>query len=246
MDNVGYVALSRAAMIERSTDITANNIANANTDGFRGKLAFFGEMVADTRANDQMRDMSYALDRGSFADLSEGPLTPTGNPLDLAIEGNAWFAFARNNGDIALGRNGNFMLDPEGNLVTSAGHAVLDAGGGPINIPAEAGGVNVAPDGTITGIDGEVIAQIGLFEAPGIENWQALDDLMQAPREGETPLVPALDARMAQGFSEGSNVNPILEMSRMIGQQRAFERAMNMADAADQLRRDTIKRLGNS
>lgn len=245
MDNVGYVALSRASMIERSTDITANNIANANSEGYRAKRALFGELVADTRAEGPMRDMSYSLDKGSYLDLAEGALTQTGNPLDLAIEGEGWFGFARTDGTQALGRNGSFVLDAEGNLVTAAGHAVLDLGGGPINIPAETGQISIAPDGSISGDDGEIIAQIGLFSAPGIENWQAMDGMMQSPRGGDTPLVPAIEARVAQGYSEGSNVNPIIEMSKMIELQRAYERSINLADAANNLRQDTLKRLAN-
>lgn len=246
MDNVGYIALSRAAMIERSTNMVANNIANATTDGYRAKQAQFAELVADSRTDDQMREMSYALDKGGYLDLREGDLAPTGNSLDVAIQGDGWFGFLRDDGQTALGRTGRFALDANGQLVTPAGHAVLDDGGAPIIIPPETGDIHIAADGSISGADGEIIAMLGVFEAPGIERWRSLDGMMHVPQEGPAPLNPAVDARLVQGFAEGSNVNPVLEMTRMITLQRSFEQTMNLADTANTLRRQTIERLGRA
>lgn len=246
MDNVGYVSLSRAAMLERVSDVTANNIANANAEGFRAKRASFETLVVDTQVETPTRMMAYAIDKGTYVDLSQGAMSQTGNQFDVAIQGDAWFGFQRSDGEIALGRGGALLRDLEGNLVTSEGHAILDIGGGAVNIPDGSGDVSIGKDGTITAAGGEVLGQIGLFEAPSVSHWQSLDGAMFKPREGETPLDAALNGEIAQGFVEGSNVNPVMEMTRMIRQQREFERSMNMADAADGLRKTTIERLGRS
>lgn len=244
MDNIAYLSLSQAAMLQRASDITANNIANASTAGFRAAKVSFGEMVVDTGSKDAMAPMSYALDRGTYTDVSQGAMTPTGNPLDIAVQGTGWLAYERLDGQTALGRDGNLTVNAEGDLVTSAGHRVLDIGGAPINIPLEAGAVSIARDGTIAGADGEVIGRIGVFDSPEASDWKRLDGGMLAPREGVPALVPALDSTISQGFVEGSNSNPVLDMTTMISQQRAFERAMNVAQKADELRGQSLQRLG--
>lgn len=243
-ENIGYVALSLAAREARWADVTANNIANANTGGFRSSSISFEELVVRTGAPGDMDKMSYSIDKGTYNDMSEGGLTQTGSPLDVAIQGDAFFGFLRTDGQLAIGREGNLALNLEGDLVTTSGHQILNVGGAPINIPPESGRVSIASDGTISGQDGAVIDRIGTFDEPDASRWQRLDGSMMIPREGEPALVPALESRVAQGFVEGSNVNPILEMTRMINLQRSFERAMNIANAAHELREETIQRMG--
>ena len=244
MDNVGNIALSHAAMMGRATDITANNIANANTDGFKAARISFEKMVIDTGSKDVMAKMSYGIDKGSWTDLSSGALLPTGNSLDMAIQGEGFFAYERADGRLALGRSGSFAVTAEGELATPTGARVLDIGGAPIQVPADGTEISVAADGTISA-GGQVIAQLGVFSQPGIAGWQHLDGGMMVPREGEIALTPVMDPRVLQGHSEASNVSPVLEMTRMIEDQRAFERAVNMADAANELRGKTIQRLGS-
>jgi len=246
MDNVGYIAISHAAALARATDLTANNIANANSNGYRASRISFDQMVVSTGSEDAMGKMSYSLDRNSYLDLTAGNITPTGGQLDVAIQGDTWFGYERLDGQIALGRDGNLALTAEGQLVTTQGHAILDIGGGPIEIPADAGDVVIGTDGTITSGDGDILGQIGVFAAQGAENWKRLDGGMIVPREGGTPLEPSLDPRVIQGHVEASNVSPIIEMTRMIDQQRAYERSMNLAEASDNLRKQTLQRLGRS
>lgn len=246
MDNVGYLAYSQAAKIGRAVDVTANNIANANTNGFRGSRVTFDSLIADTGTGDQMSEMAYSIDRGTYNDLTEGALVETGNPLDVAIQGDAFFAYERTDGRLAIGRDGNLSRTPEGELVTASGHRILNNGGAPINIPADSGPVSISLDGTVSTALNGVIDQIGAFAEPDAAFWQKLDGGMLAPREGDPALIPALDVAIRQGFSEGSNVNPILEMSNMIKQQRAYERAMGFADTANELRSQALQRLGRS
>lgn len=243
MDNIGYLAISRAALLQRATDISSNNIANANTDGFRASAAMFESLVVDTGADSDMREMSYAIDRGTYTSMDEGALQQTSNPLDVALTGDGWFGFVTQGGQTALGRAGSFILTAQGDLVTPSGDMVLDEGGAPINIPPGSGQVEIAQNGTITDEQGGEIARIGVFQAPDSRHWTQLGGGMMAPRDGVVDLVPVIEPRMSQGFVEKSNVNPVTEMTRMISFQRQYEAAMNLANAADDLRKQTLSRL---
>lgn len=243
MDNIGYLAMSRAVLLQRATDVTANNVANANTTGFRAASPVFESLVVDGGGEGDMREMAYAIDRGTFLDVTEGGLERTSNPLDVALTGSGWFGYLTEDGQTGLGRNGSFTLSAEGDLMTVSGHRVLDAGGAPITIPPGSGAVNIARDGTISDANNEVIARIGVFEAPDASSWAQLGDVMLAPREGPLNLVPALEPAMSQGFVEKSNVNPIGEMTNMISYQRQYESSMNLASTVDELRKTTLSRL---
>lgn len=246
MDNVGYLSLSHAATVERANDVRANNIANANTAGFRSARAVFEELVVDTKTDTPMEKMSYVLDKGTYSDASQGAVTPTGNPLDLALQGSGWFAYEMENGDKAIGRDGSLTTNAQGELITTSGRPVLDAGGAPIALPAESGEITIATDGTISLANGEIVAQVGMFDAPDATAYARKPGGMLAVPDGQWPLVPSVGTVMLQGFSEQSNVNPIIEMTQMIGLQRAYERSMTMADSANKLRASTIERLGRT
>jgi flagellar basal-body rod protein FlgF len=246
MDNVGYLALSRAAMLDRATDVTANNIANANTDGFRAARAAFEKMLVDTGTDGPTSEMAYAIDAGTWSDTSEGGIVATGNALDLAMQGDAWFSYQTEGGYTAVGRDGSFMKSQDGTLVTSAGHAVLDVGGAPVQLPAEAVDFSIAEDGTISTPDGAIVGQVGIFDAPQANTWaRDAGGMLRAP-DDQLPLVPSVEGRVIQGFVEQSNVNPISEITKLISLQRAYERTMSLADSADSLRKSTLQRLGRS
>lgn len=244
MENSGYVALSRAAMMERATDITANNIANANTVGFRATQPLFESLIVNTGAEGDAGRMAYAIETATVSDLTPGALVATGNPLDVALPGDGWLAYRTTQGELALGRDGQLALSAEGDLVTAAGDLVLDAGGAPITLPPDTGSMTIARDGTITAADGSILGQIGIFEEAGIAGWQHLRGALLTPREGEVTLTPALSPMLMQGHLEQSNVTPIAEMTRLISQQRAYERSMSMATVSDDLRKETLSRIG--
>lgn len=244
MENSGYVALSRAAMMERATDITANNIANANTVGFRASQPLFESLVVDSGASGDVGRMTYSIETGTVSDLTPGALLATGNPLDVALPGAGWLAYQTPDGQLALGRDGQLVLNPQGELVTAGGDLVLDVGGTPISLPADGGGLTIAKDGTVTASDGAVLAQIGIFDEPGLAGWQHLRGSLLVPREGQVALSPALEPVLLQGHLEQSNVSPIEEMTRLIAQQRAYERSMNLATVSDDLRKETLGRIG--
>ena len=244
MDTSNYLPLAAAAGLQRALEVTAGNMANATTTGHRAGRVVFENMLAQPPLGPDS-GLSYGRDRLSYADLGQGTLVNTGNLLDVALEGDAWFAYATPEGGVAYGRDGRLFMNAEGNVVTANGMAVLDAGGGALVLPPETGQPQIADDGTISTADGDVLGQIGRFSAPDIATWQRYGQSMFMPRDGlGADLEPAENARVLQGVLEHSNVNPVSEMVRMIEIQRAFDQNMAFAKNQDQLRSQTLGRLG--
>lgn len=242
MDTTGYLPLAAAASLQRGLDVTANNLANSSTAGYRAGRLVFEDLLTP---RDMAGSVGYGHDRLGYADTRPGTLSTTGNPLDIAIQGEGWFAYEAEGGRMALGRDGRFVTDAGGNLLTTSGRPVLDAAGGPIVLDLELGAPSIGRDGTISDATGANIGQIGLFAAPGIETWERIGEAMFVPRNGaETPLEPVETPVMIQGALEQSNVNPVAEMVRMIEIQRSFDQAMQVTQNHDTLRQATITRLG--
>ncbi|ETX16317.1 flagellar basal-body rod protein FlgF [Roseivivax halodurans JCM 10272] len=249
MDSVAYLPLSLAGALRRDLDVTANNIANADTAGFKRERVSFETYVQQSASVDRDEDVNFVVDRGSFLDTAQGALQHTGAPLDLALEGSGWFAYEGADGARSYGRDGRLSLDGQGNLVTLTGARVLDAGGAPIGLPpGDLGAVSVARDGTITGPDGAVVGQVGVFEIPDLQAYERQGaGMFAAPADRDTaPVLPAADTFIVQGAIEGSNVQPVIEMTRLMDIQRSFERAMKLTTTHDDLRRDSISRLGRA
>ncbi len=238
MDNPGYVTLTRQSGLLREMQVLAHNVANLSTTGFRREGVLFSEYVRRLEDDEATLSMAAANARQTF--LDQGTLSHTGGTLDLAIEGGGFFLLETPNGE-RLTRAGHFMRNAEGEMVNADGHRLLDAGGAPIFLPADAGPIGIARDGTIS-VAGEPLAQIGLV-VPGAD-WQLRRDggtLLQATED----LLPAEAAVLHQGFLEDSNVNPITEMARMIAVQRAYEAGQNFLEREDERIRTVVRTLGN-
>ena len=248
MDNSNYVALSLAQAMQRDLDVTANNIANANTAGFKGEHIVFESYLHDSADPQVTEDVSFVLDSGSYLDDRQGPLSETGNPLDVALLGKGWFSYRTPEGDMAYGRDGRFVTSPQGDLMPLSGSMVLDAGGGEIALPPGTGDVVISRDGTISTADGGVIAQIGVFDLPELQSLERIGNGMFVRAEGAAPAVQiaALETEVVQGSIERSNIEPVVEMTRLMEIQRAYERAVNLMTAEDDLRRDTLQKLGQN
>lgn len=247
MDNSNYVSLSLARTLERNLDVVSNNIANATTAGFKAERADFQDLVEKNLGAGGKDSVSFVQDAGSHIDPRPGALLKTGNPLDLAITGDGWFGYQAASGQTAYGRDGRLTIDAQGLLATASGAHILDTGGAPIAIPAETGGaLSVAQDGTITDAQGNAIGQVGLFSVPGIADGQRLGGGMIQPAAGSAPATAAENVTVTQGFIEQSNVEPVLEMTRMIAIQRAYERAMKLLEDDDSLRQQVLTQLGQT
>ncbi|MDO5658255.1 MAG: flagellar hook-basal body complex protein [Paracoccus sp. (in: a-proteobacteria)] len=236
MDNAIYAGLSRQSGLMREMRVIANNIANANTTGFRREGVIFAEHLATT--GDGRHGLSMAHARGRVLDLQQAGITQTGGELDLAIDGQGFFAVATGQGH-ALTRAGAFLLSPEGDLVTPDGLRVLDEGLAPVQIPPGTRAVHIGTDGTIAA-DGEPVGRLGLFEPPDPAGMIRRGGTLFAT---EARLTPSESARVRQGFLEDSNVDPIAEISRMIEVQRAYEMGQSLLDREDERIRATISAM---
>jgi len=237
MENATYSVLTRQSGLSNQMRVVANNIANLSTTGFRAEEVIFSEHIAALDRGNPSLSMATSSTRNTVT--AQGTLVQTGGPFDLAIEGEGFFLIETPDGE-RLTRAGSFTPNENGDLVTMDGHRVLDAGGAPVFVPQGAGPVGIAPDGTISA-GGQPIGQVGLvrpIEATGLVR----EDGVRFRAEGG--FEPAFDGRMMQGFVEESNVNPILEIGRMIEVQRAYELGQSFIDKEDERIRSAIRALG--
>jgi flagellar basal-body rod protein FlgF len=237
MDTPAYTALSRQQGLFREMSSVANNIANAATTGYRREGLIFAEMVEAAEVRGGSISMTSA--RGRMTSDVQGTLTLTGGPLDVAIEGEGFFAVETPGGP-RLTRAGAFSQDADGLLVTADGHAVLDAGGAPVFIPSDSGPVAIAPDGTVSA-GGQPVGQIGLFTVAEPQFMAREGQVMFVP---DSELLPSQTGTMKQGFLESSNVNPVSEIARMIMVQRQYELGQQFLSAEDDRIRGVIRTLG--
>lgn len=236
MENATYATLTRQSGLWSEMRVVANNIANASTTGYRAEGVIFSEYVRGLGPDDPSLSMAAARVR----DTSElqGGLSQTGGTYDLAIEGDGYFLIETPQGE-RLTRAGHFVTNENGDLVTPDGFPVLDAGGAPVFIPQGAGPVAIAPDGTISA-DGQPVGQIGLY-APA--------DPLGVIRENgvrfrsEAGVEPVIEGRMLQGWLEESNVDPVLQVARMIEVSRAYELGQSFLEREDERIRATIRDL---
>lgn len=241
MSNISYISLSQATALERNLNLTAHNLANANTAGFKALHPLF-ESVEDGSSG---TGISYVQDRGTYLDTREGALTPTGNPFDVALAGEGWFSFDIGGDEPAYGRHGRLVLDVDGQLKTSGGFPILDAGGGPVVLPDDIGpDVSITTGGAITDSTGAVLGNIGVFTIEQGANMLSLGGGMYQIPTGAAAPQPAETAQIKQGFVEGSNVQAVLEMTRLIDIQRAYENAVKLMNEDDGLTKGAIQKLG--
>ncbi|MDA1322989.1 MAG: flagellar hook basal-body protein, partial [Proteobacteria bacterium] len=170
MENAAYIGLSRQMTLRRELDIVANNIANADTTGFKVEQLMVGTEIGQRARNDAIRpSASFVLDNGVGRDFGQGTLRQTGRTLDFAVEGEgAFFVVQDGAGRQAYTRDGGFTTDPTGRLTTKQGQPVL-GGGAEIVLNPELGAPSVGADGTITQ-DGQIVGQMSVvrFGALGV------------------------------------------------------------------------------
>ncbi len=236
MDNAIYATLTRQSGLMREMRATANNIANSATTGFRREGVVFAEHVAALGRDAPSLSMADA--RGRVIDLTQGGITGTGGTFDFAIEGEGFFQID-DSGRPLLTRAGSFIPSPEGVLLTADGARVLDAGGAPIFVPPDATDVHMSADGTLSA-QGQAIAQIGVFR-PTDPNSLIHEGGTRFSFTGD--VEPAEGTQLIQGSLEDSNVNPVLEISRMIEVQRAYEMGQAFLDREDSRIKSVISTL---
>jgi flagellar basal-body rod protein FlgG len=243
---------------ETKLDTIANNLANSNTTGFKRQDAEFEDLlyqnlrapgtnqagnVAPTAVQVGAGTRVVATSR-SFA---QGPILQTGNPLDIAIEGNGFLSVQKREGEISYTRAGALKVDAQGRLATSDGLPVEP----PITIPAEASNVNVASDGTISAtMPGQrQPATLGQLQLVSFTNPGGLSaaghNLFDATAASGEPVPGRAGAEgrgtFMQGALEGSNVEAVTEMIGLIRTQRAYEINSKVISAADDMLRNATQ-----
>lgn len=223
-------------VLRTNMDIVANNIANMNTSGFRGQNPVFQEYISDPRYNDD--PLSFVQDYGQYQITSPGPVEQTGNPFHVAVNGPGFMGVEMPGGQTGYTRDGNFQKTREGTLVTSAGFPVMGQGG-PITIPASATEINIDERGVISDQNGP-IGQITVVE---FDNEQELEPVGNNVYTSENGGQPATQTRVAQGFLEGSNVNSVIEMTRMIEILRDYQSTQRLLQNEHERLRGAIQKL---
>ena len=235
-----YVAVSSQMALEKRMNTLADNVANSSTVGFRATEVKFNQLIGDTKP----AKVSFVSEGQEFLNTNNGGLKNTGNTLDFAIKGDAWFQIDTPGGT-ALSRDGRFTLTETGDLVTLRGYPVLDAGGAPIQLNAQAGDIKVGADGAIQQ-DGTQIAALGLYEADFSRGFTRYDNSAVIPTSAPEPVVDRFDVGVMQGYVEESNVNPVQEMSQLIMVSRAFENISALMRDSETSLDEAIKTLGGS
>jgi len=237
MENSIYIGLSRQMVLKTNMDIIANNVANINTPGYRGQNLIFQEFISDPRGQDDPLSFVYA--HGQYQVTGPGPVRQTENMLNVALNGPGFLGVQAPDGSIAYSRSGDFQIGPENTLVTAAGLAVADTGGSAITIPAGSSEISIDEKGNISNQDGS-LGQLMVVE---FDNLQELDPLGNNLYKTDAAPVPAENTKVLQGFLEGSNVKPIIEMTRMIDTLRTFQSVQKVLQSENERLRTAIQKL---
>jgi flagellar basal-body rod protein FlgF len=168
----------------------------------------------------------------------------TDNPLDVAVQGDGWLALQTPAGT-AYTRDGRMRMQPGGVLQSVGGYPVLDAGNSPITLDPDAGPVTIAQDGMITQ-GGRQIGAIGLFSLDNSAKLKRFDNSSVMPSKPATPVLDFTQNGVTQGYVEGANVNPLMEMEKLILLSRTFENVNSAINGSEASLKDAIKVLGGS
>ena len=245
MNNTMLIGLSRQVALQRELNVVANNVANVTTNGFRRRGAAFAEYVMPVARGDHMqtanRSLSFVVDDGTTLDTSPGPIEKTGNPLDVALRGDGFFAVQTPQGE-RYTRNGALALNADGDLVTMDGHPILSEQG-VLTFTAADGAITISGDGTVATQQG-VRGKLKVVKFADSHRLESLGgNLLDSP----VPAEPAgASARIESGALERSNVSPVAETARLIEVTRAYSSLASMIQRSDELRRTALTRLAET
>jgi flagellar basal-body rod protein FlgF len=241
-----YSALSGAIAQQRALDTAANNVANANTTGFRANRLMFGEVLARASANPAPDVLRYTEVTESRTITDPGFIKQTGNPLDLALQGDGFFVVQTPAGE-RYTRAGSFVADENGELRTPDGFPVLGDGGA-FTLPPNAREIVIDPTGTVQAVGSEANAEPMTLGQLKIVRFNDPSTLM---KEGATlfnssgqPVVADDQTTVLQGFLEGANVNAVAGMNELINVSRSFEAFQKVIQTFRQLDEQTAREVG--
>ena len=241
MQNTTNVALSRLTAQQRALDVTAGNLANATTMGYRAERLAFSDFLVKNRGRDVppgAETITFTQDRASWRDQQTGPITHTSNTFDIALVGDGYFQVETPRGP-RLTRAGHFELSATGNVVNSDGHALLDSNGQKLQLSTTDTHITISSDGAISSENGR-IARIGVVK-PNDPYRMKPEGGRLFSAEGQT--TPVEKPKMIQGAIEQSNVAPVVELTRMMRELREFEFTSKMVQAEGERQQTAIDKL---
>jgi flagellar basal-body rod protein FlgF len=252
MENASLIGLSRQVALERELDVLANNIANINTNGFKSDNSMFQEYLMPVARQNQFRGrdalLSYVHDRATWQDFGQGPLQQTGNPLDVAVDGDGFIVVQTARGE-RYTRNGAMQISATGQLVTSEGDAVV-GDNGPLQFQTGDHDIAISNDGTISVLNG---SNTTVSQIRGKIRLTSFADDQQLQKDGSsTFLAPATaqqtaatKVRLIQGTIEKSNVRNVVEMTRMIEVSRTYTAVAQMLQNQSDMHKSAIQQLAD-
>lgn len=245
MDRMIYIAASGVRSTMQRQEVLANNLANANTPGFRAETVAF--RVAPV-TGPGLPTRAFVAESTPGADFTPGVITTTGRPLDVAVQGQGFFAVQASDGNEAYTRNGGFQVSDQGLLQTLSGQLVL-GDGGPLSVPpnsvisiAADGSISAAPAGAAKNVS--PIGRLKLVNPPATDLARGGDGLFRMKDGAEAPVDQRV--RVAAGAIEGSNVNAVETMVGMITLARQFEMQMKLMQSADAAARKGTQLLASN
>jgi flagellar basal-body rod protein FlgF/flagellar basal-body rod protein FlgG len=246
------VGLSVQMALSRQLEIVSNNVANLNTNGFKSDHALFEEFLSPDARQELFQGndarVAFVHDRGAWHNLAQGPTQTTGNPLDVAIDGDAFLVVQTPSGE-RYTRNGAMQISSTGQLVNGEGMPILGENG-PITLQQSDRNIVISQDGRVSVNEGQSIitegfrgklrlvrfAQPQVLQKDGSNNFAAPDGVLPEP---------ATNARLQQGALEKSNVNGVLEMTRLIEITRTYTQVSNILQQQADMRRSAIQQLSD-
>lgn len=221
MDSGFYAACAGLRAQSQALEVSAHNLANLNTVGYRAQQTSFQSLLALARPFVpnvlNLATNNFGVLEGTRLDLAAGNLENTGNPLDLGIEGPGFFAIQTSRGT-RYTRNGSFRISSRGELVTASGDPVLAENGSVLRVPS--GAVSISADGTIS-VNSAVVGKIRLVEFPPDTKLVSESGTLLVAPDGSGR--PARRTSLQPGTLEASNVNSISAVVTLIGVQREAE-----------------------
>jgi len=233
VDRLIYTAMTGAKYLLERQATLAHNLANASTTGFRADTVGLRAVPTTGQA---AGTRVFTVETTTGSDLSQGPMMSTSRNLDVAVQGQGWLAVQASDGTEAYTRNGSLQVGADGTLQLANGMQVQGTGG-PINMPADAQTVVIAPDGTISAKTASSklptnLGQLKLVNPPATDMTKGLDGMFRQKSGDPADADPTV--KVASGTLEGSNVNVVESMVGMIGAARQFELQMKMLNTAEQ------------
>jgi len=233
-----YVSLSAQMALMRRIEAISNNVANSSTAGFRAEEIKFEQLISSSTAH----PTAFVSPGITYLSRRTGEFVKTDNPFDVGVKGDAWLSIQTPAGNIYT-RDGRMKMTPNGELQTLNGYPVLDVGGSPVQLNPAGGAPQIAPDGTISQANRQIGA-LGLFTIPETANLSRFENSGVIPDQPATPALDFNKVGVSQGFIERSNVNPVMEISKLIMVQRAFDSVAGSIRQTETTLNEAIRTLG--